>query len=67
MEVLVYLIPASLILGGLGLMAFLWALRHRQFDDPKGDAERILSTEWDDHPRPAQDRPRQQHPPQDQG
>ncbi|WP_134725716.1 cbb3-type cytochrome oxidase assembly protein CcoS [Paracoccus luteus] len=52
MEVLVFLIPVSLGLGGLGLAAFLWALRHRQYDDPKGDAERILSTEWDDRPKP---------------
>ncbi|WP_112874229.1 cbb3-type cytochrome oxidase assembly protein CcoS [Paracoccus endophyticus] len=52
MEVLVFLIPVSLGLGGLGLLAFLWALRNRQYEDPKGDAERILSTEWDDRPRP---------------
>ncbi len=52
MDVLVYLIPASLLLGGVGLVAFIWTLRHRQYDDPKGDAERILNTEWDDHPKP---------------
>lgn len=52
MEVLVYLIPASLGLGGLGLAAFLWALRNRQYEDPKGDAQRILSDEWDDRPKP---------------
>lgn len=52
MNVLVLLIPASLLLGGAGLLAFLWTLRNRQYDDPKGDAERILSDEWDDRPRP---------------
>lgn len=52
MDVLVFLIPASLALGGLGLAAFLWSLRNRQYDDPKGDASRILSDEWDDHPKP---------------
>lgn len=52
MEVLSFLIPVSLLLGGLGLLAFLWALRNRQYDDPKGDAERILSDEWDDQPKP---------------
>ncbi len=41
MNVLVYLIPVSLILGGLGLAAFFWALRGRQFDDPEGDSHRI--------------------------
>lgn len=52
MDVLVFLIPASLLLGGIGLAAFIWMLRHRQYDDPKGDSERILSNEWDDHPKP---------------
>ena len=49
---LLYLIPASLFLGGLGLAAFLWSLKHRQYDDPEGDANRILRTDWDDHPKP---------------
>lgn len=52
MEVIAYLIPVSLFLGGVGLAAFFWAIRKRQFDDPKGDAERILSKDWDDHPKP---------------
>lgn len=52
MDALVYLIPASLALGGIGLLAFIWSLRHRQYDDPKGDAERVLNSEWDDHPKP---------------
>ncbi len=52
MEVLSILIPVSLALGALGLLAFVWALRGRQYEDPKGDAERILSPEWDDHPKP---------------
>lgn len=52
MEVLAFLIPVSLLLGALGLVAFLWALRNRQYDDPKGDAERILSDEWDNQPKP---------------
>ncbi|MTH33240.1 cbb3-type cytochrome oxidase assembly protein CcoS [Paracoccus limosus] len=52
MDVLVLLIPISLGLGGLGLMAFVWSLRSRQYDDPKGDSERILSREWDDRPKP---------------
>jgi cbb3-type cytochrome oxidase maturation protein len=41
-SVLVYLIPIALALGGLGLLAFLWALRSGQFDDLDGAAERIL-------------------------
>jgi len=52
MEMLVILIPISLLLGGLGLVGFFWTLRHHQYDDPEGDSHRILSDEWDDEPRP---------------
>ncbi|MFV2053955.1 cbb3-type cytochrome oxidase assembly protein CcoS [Aliiroseovarius sp. YM-037] len=52
MEMLAYLIPISLFLGGLGLAGFFWALKSRQFDDPEGDSHRILSTDWDDEPKP---------------
>ncbi len=51
MEVLVLLIPVSLLLGGLGLAAFFWALRDRQFDDPEGDSRRILTGDYDDRPK----------------
>lgn len=52
MNILVYLIPVSLLLGGLGLVGFLYTLRSNQYDDPEGDARRILSDEFDDHPKP---------------
>jgi cbb3-type cytochrome oxidase maturation protein len=42
MTALIYLIPIALFLGGLGLAAFMWALKSGQFDDPDGAAERIL-------------------------
>ncbi len=42
MNALLYLIPAALILGGLGLAGFLWALRSGQFDDLEGAKHRIL-------------------------
>ncbi len=42
MNVLIYLIPIALLLGLLGLAAFLWALRNGQFDDLDGAAERVL-------------------------
>lgn len=51
MEVLVILIPVSLTLGGLGLLAFFWALKSRQFDDPDGDAHRVLRKDYDDKPK----------------
>ena len=52
MQILAILIPASLLLGGVGLGAFFWAIRTRQFDDPEGDANRILMQDWDDRPQP---------------
>jgi cbb3-type cytochrome oxidase maturation protein len=50
MNILAILIPASLILGGIGLAAFFWSLRNNQFDDPKGHSMRILSDRYDDEP-----------------
>jgi cbb3-type cytochrome oxidase maturation protein len=52
MEILGILIPVSLVLGGLGLAAFFWAMRTKQFDDPDGDANRILTKDYDDKPKP---------------
>jgi cbb3-type cytochrome oxidase maturation protein len=37
-----FLIPLSLAMGLVGLAAFFWALRSGQFDDPEGDAHRVL-------------------------
>ncbi len=42
MNVLVYLVPAALGLGLLGLVAFLWSLKSGQYDDLDGAALRIL-------------------------
>lgn len=52
MSVLSYLIPISLVLGGVGLLAFLYTVRSNQYDDPEGDSRRILSKDWDDRPKP---------------
>jgi cbb3-type cytochrome oxidase maturation protein len=49
MNVLALLIPVSVGLGLLGLVAFLWSLRHNQYDDIEGDQARILFNEKD-HP-----------------
>ncbi|MFN3959527.1 MAG: cbb3-type cytochrome oxidase assembly protein CcoS [Parvularculaceae bacterium] len=60
MSVLIYLIPIALFLGGLGLLAFLWALKSGQFEDPDGAAARILLDddleEDDDNQRPRMSR-----------
>jgi cbb3-type cytochrome oxidase maturation protein len=42
MSGLVFLIPIALMMGALGLVGFLWAVRSGQFDDPDGAAARIL-------------------------
>ncbi len=42
MNVILYLLGASLILGGGGLAIFLWALRSGQYEDLEGAANRIL-------------------------
>lgn len=42
MNVLAILIPVSLCLGGLGLLAFLWSLRADQYEDLDGAAWRVL-------------------------
>lgn len=51
MAILTILIPVSLLLGGVGLLAFFWALKKGQFDDPQGDASRILTRDYDDRPK----------------
>lgn len=51
MDILAYLIPISLFLGGLGLGAFFWSLKNRQYDDPDGDSRRILNPDYDDRPK----------------
>ncbi|MEM6945307.1 MAG: cbb3-type cytochrome oxidase assembly protein CcoS [Pseudomonadota bacterium] len=42
MSILGILIPVSLFLGGVGVIAFLWTLRTDQYDDLEGHAARIL-------------------------
>lgn len=51
MEVLAILIPVSLFLGGVGLVAFFWTLKKGQYDDPEGDSRRFLNPDYDDRPK----------------
>jgi len=48
MSGLLYLIPIALLLGAIGLVAFLWALKSGQYDDLDGAANRILFDEEED-------------------
>ncbi|MBL8674198.1 MAG: cbb3-type cytochrome oxidase assembly protein CcoS [Rhodospirillales bacterium] len=42
MNAMLFLLPLALALGFAGLLAFLWALRSGQFEDPDGDGARLL-------------------------
>jgi cbb3-type cytochrome oxidase maturation protein len=52
MNILIYLLPLALGLGLTGLFAFLWSLKHGQYDDLDGAALRVLN---DDDLRQGQD------------
>jgi len=52
------LIPVALILGGIGLVAFLWALKSGQFDDLDGAAHRILFEDDDLDVKPKGETPK---------
>lgn len=42
MSVLIFLVPIALLLGLIGLGAFIWSLKSGQYDDLDGAARRIL-------------------------
>lgn len=50
MNIILLLIPASLGLALIGLCAFWWTVKSGQYDDPQGDAARILNDQLDDRP-----------------
>ncbi len=50
MNVIFVLLPFSLLLALAGLAAFAWTLKSRQYDDPQGDAARILLDHEGDGP-----------------
>ncbi|MGL4091283.1 MULTISPECIES: cbb3-type cytochrome oxidase assembly protein CcoS [Rhizobium/Agrobacterium group] len=49
MNMLLFLIPVALLLGALGLSAFLWSLKSGQYEDMDGSAWRALE-DGDDKP-----------------
>jgi cbb3-type cytochrome oxidase maturation protein len=49
MDILFLLIPISLIIMGIAIWVFLWAIRSGQFEDLEGPAHQILMD--DDDPR----------------
>jgi cbb3-type cytochrome oxidase maturation protein len=50
MDAAIFLIPFSLGLGALALVAFLWTLKADQYEDIEGAANRILLND-DDKPK----------------
>lgn len=48
MSALEVLVPLSIAMGCLGLYAFFWSLRTRQYEDLRGAAERILFDDDDE-------------------
>lgn len=45
MNVLYFLVPLALLLAGVGVTAFIWAVRTGQFEDTETPALRILMDE----------------------
>ena len=50
MNIVMFLAPFSLGLGLMAVAAFWWTLRDGQYEDPAGDAARILVDDPDDRP-----------------
>lgn len=50
MNYLVVVVPVAILLGLVGLAAFLWSLRSGQYEDLDGAAERVLLDD-DDKPQ----------------
>lgn len=45
MSILAYLVPVALLMGLIGLIAFIWSIRSGQYSDLEGAAQRILIDE----------------------
>lgn len=57
MSILYLLIPLGLVLFGVAIWAFMWAVRSGQFEDLEGPAHRILMDDDEDRPKdPLQDK-----------
>lgn len=47
MEAIIYLIPIAFVVAAVAVGAFLWTVKSKQYDDPKGAAYRILMNDED--------------------
>ncbi|MFN3583413.1 cbb3-type cytochrome oxidase assembly protein CcoS [Phenylobacterium sp.] len=50
MNILLFLAPFSVGLGLIAVAAFWWTLKAGQYEDPVGDANRILMDDPEDRP-----------------
>ncbi|MEZ5956332.1 MAG: cbb3-type cytochrome oxidase assembly protein CcoS [Hyphomonadaceae bacterium] len=48
MNILIFLAPAAICMGAIGLVAFLWSLRSGQYEDMEGAAHRVLIDDEED-------------------
>lgn len=48
MDILIFLAPAAILMGAVGLVAFLWSLRAGQYEDLEGAAHRVLIDDDDE-------------------
>lgn len=55
MESLYFLIPLSMVVLGLAVLVFFWAVNNGQYDDLEGEAERILFDEIEEEEAPITD------------
>ena len=55
MTALLILIPVSIGMGLIGLGAFIWAMRHQQFDDLEGNAWRVIGSMETEHEKGRED------------
>lgn len=51
MDLLIFLAPASVLMGAIGLAAFFWSLTNNQYEDMDGAAARILIDDDDEPPQ----------------
>lgn len=61
MSILFLLVPVAIVLAGVGVAAFFWAVRDGQFDDVETPALRMLLDEAAEPP-PAAERPSAERP-----
>lgn len=57
MSSLLVLVPIALVLLGVAIWAFVWAVDHEQFDDLESEGSRILFEDGPDEPASETDAP----------